>query len=309
MINTKIQHYVNAAITEIKGLAILSMLLLSLFANHASATSSPDFWLAKRGDQKIWLLGSIHVGRSDMYPLPTSIMDCWQQAETLIVETNLDQTDMSSQQKLLNYAMLPDNVSLRQQMSESLYQKTEQTAARYQLQIALLDKFRPWFVAITLQQQAIQQAGYQASLGIDQYFVGLAQTKHKSVVMKYLETPEQQFAYLSKLGDVESDFLESTLVQIDRVNDELPHLIEAWESGDKNKIQALLNDSDTSPNLQAYLEQNLIKERNQNWMPQIENLTSQNNFMVVGAMHLYGDNGLLTMLKQHGYTLTNISTQ
>ena len=162
-------------------------------------------------------------------------------------------------------------------------------------------------MAITLQQQAIQQAGYQASLGIDQHFIELA--KNKQLAISYLETPEQQLTYLARLGDVEDDFLESTLKQINKVSDELPDLIAAWENGDRNKIQALLDDDDTSPELQTYLEQHLIKERNQSWIPKIIAQTSQRNFMVVGAMHLYGHDGLLQMLEQNGYKLTNIPTR
>ena len=307
MMKNKFLRYGNATISGMKGFGWFGLLLLSLFSDKVLAISSPDFWLAERGDQKLWLLGSIHVGHEDMYPLPSVIMRCWQQAETLIVETDLNQSDTASQQSLLSYAMLPDETSLAQQLSSSLYQRTIQTAALYQLKEPLLAKFRPWFVAITLQQQAIQQAGYQASLGIDQHFIALA--NNKQLAISYLETPEQQLAYLARLDDVEDDFLESTLKQINKVSDELPDLIAAWEKGDRNKIQALLDDDDTSPELQAYLEQHLIKERNQNWIPKIIAQKSQRNFMVVGAMHLYGHDGLLLMLEQNGYKLTNIPTR
>ncbi|MDD2841283.1 MAG: TraB/GumN family protein [Tolumonas sp.] len=290
-----------------KGFGWFGLLLLTLSPDRVLAASSPDFWLAERGEQKLWLLGSIHVGHNDMYPLPPAIMQRWQQADNLIVETDLNQSDPSSQQSLLSYAMLPTDTTLSQQLSLPLYQKTIQTAALYQLSEPLLSKFRPWFVAITLQQQAIQQAGYQAALGVDQYFIGLA--KDKLVSIHYLETPDQQLAYLAGLGGVENDFLEATLKQIHKVNDDLPDLIKAWEKGDRNKIQALLEDDDTSPELRQYLEQHLIQERNQNWLPKIMSQTYQRNFMVVGAMHLYGPNGLIQMLKQNGYKLSNIQTR
>lgn len=306
MIKNNFLRYGNAAICRMKDLGTFGLLLLTIFTGNALAASSPDFWLAERGEQKIWLLGSIHVGREDMYPLSDVIMQRWKQTETLIVETDINQSDASTQQRLLAYATLPNGTSFHQQVSPSLYTQTIQTAAHYQLQEPQLAKFRPWFVAITLQQQAIQKAGYQAALGIDQYFINAAQDRQLTI--HYLETPEQQFAYLAKLGRVENDFLESTLKQINQVNEELPTLITAWEMGDRDKIQALLNDTDTSPALQDYLEQHLIKERNQNWLPKIMALPSTRNFMVVGAMHLYGANGLLTMLKQHDYKLTNIST-
>lgn len=307
MMKNKFLRYGNDLISGMKGLGWLGLLLLSFSSGKVLAASSPDFWLAERGDQKLWLLGSIHVGHEAMYPLPPAIMQSWQQAENLIVETDLNQSDPTSRQNLLSYAMLPTETTLARQLNTPLYQKTIQTAALYQLNESLLSKFRPWFVAITLQQQAIQQAGYQAALGIDQHFIGLA--KNKQLAISYLETPEQQLAYLARLGSVEDDFLDATLKQINNVDDELPALINAWEEGNREKIQALLEDNETSPELRQYLEQHLIKERNQNWMPKIISQTSRRNFMVVGAMHLYGHYGLLKMLEQNGYKTTNIQTR
>jgi uncharacterized protein len=301
MIKNRFLRYGNDLISEMKGFGWLGIFLLGLIPHSVLAISSPDFWLAERADQKIWLLGSIHVGNADMYPLPPSVMQQWQQAETLVVETNLDH----SQENLMSYAMLPEQTSLAQQLHRPLYQKTLHTAAQYHLTEPMLSKFRPWFVAIML--QAIQQAGYQASLGIDQYFINLAKDKH--IDIQCMETPEQQLAYLAGLGDVEEDFLDVTLQQIAQIDHELPALINAWEKGNRNKIMALLEDKDTSPALQQYLEQHLIKERNQNWIPKIKTLAAKRNFMVVGAMHLYGKNGLLTLLENNGYKLSNIDTQ
>jgi uncharacterized protein YbaP (TraB family) len=96
MMKNKFLRYGNAAISGMKGFGWFGLLLLSLFSDKVLAISSPDFWLAERGDQKLWLLGSIHVGHEDMYPLPSVIMRCWQQAETLIVETDLNQSDKVS---------------------------------------------------------------------------------------------------------------------------------------------------------------------------------------------------------------------
>ena len=107
---------------------------------------------------------------------------------------------------------------------------------------------------------------------------------------------------------MQGDFLDATLQQINTVNSELPALINAWKNGDKAKIQALLDDEDSSPELRQYLAERLIKERNQRWLPQLMTQTPDRTFVVVGAMHLYGHNGLLELLKQNGYQLSNINT-
>lgn len=301
----RIHHYGNVLISGMKEISRLSLLLLIFSPGLALSASAPDFWLAERGTQKIWLLGSIHVGNENMYPLSNAVMESWQQVSMLVVETDLSSTP-DSQQSLLGYAMLPTGTTLNQQIEPALYKKTLSVAEQYQLAEPFLAQFKPWFVAITLQQQAIQQAGYQADLGIDHYFIELAHQQQTSV--HYLETPEQQLNYLAQLGDMQDDFLDATLQQINTVNSELPALINAWKNGDKAKIQALLDDEDSSPELRQYLAERLIKERNQRWLPQLMTQTPDRTFVVVGAMHLYGHNGLLELLKQNGYQLSNINT-
>lgn len=302
----QLHRYGNALINGIKEMGLISLLTLGLSPTTTFATSYPDFWLAERGPQKIWLLGSIHVGQDDMYPLAPIILQSWQHAENLIVETDLSPSADSSK-ILTHYALLPPHTTLVQRLNKALYQKTIDVAAQYQLDEPSLAHFRPWFVAMTLQQQAIQQAGYQASFGIDQYFID--QAHNQQLTITYLETPEQQIAYLAGLGDMEGDFLNATLQQIDKVHEELPMLIKAWESGDRVKIQSLLDDESDSPQLKQYLEQHLIQERNQHWLPQMTSLSFNRNFMVVGAMHLYGEHGLLKLLENNGYKITNIQSR
>lgn len=302
----RLRHYGNSLISGMKEASWLGLLLLSLSPGHILAASAPDFWLAERGLQKLWLLGSIHVGSEEMYPLSPVIMQSWASAENLIVETDLSNSPENNQ-TLLNYAMLPPDTALIRQLSEPLYRKTMDVASQYQLKEPLLAHFRPWFIAITLQQQAIQLAGYQPAFGIDQYFI--SQAKNRQVPVTWLETPEQQLTYLANLGDVEDDFLDATLQQISKVHEDLPELIKAWEKGDREKIQALLDDDATSPELQHYLKQYLIKERNQRWIPKIMSQSPANHFIVVGAMHLYGNDGLLKLLESNGYKLTNVNTK
>ena len=64
----RLLRYGNALISRMKEISWLSVLLLSLSPGQSLATSTPDFWLAERGQQKVWLLGSIHVGSEEMYP-------------------------------------------------------------------------------------------------------------------------------------------------------------------------------------------------------------------------------------------------
>ena len=47
----------------------------------------------------------------------------------------------------------------------------------------------------------------------------------------------------------------------------------------------------------------LVSDRNKRWMPQLEKLlqSGQDYFVVVGALHLVGDGGLLDLMRRDGY--------
>ena len=60
------------------------------------------------------------------------------------------------------------------------------------------------------------------------------------------------------------------------------------------------------PGLQAWLEQTLLAERNHNWLKKWSTLPNE-SFIVVGALHLYGDQGLLALLEQQGWRITPLT--
>jgi uncharacterized protein YbaP (TraB family) len=62
--------------------------------------------------------------------------------------------------------------------------------------------------------------------------------------------------------------------------------------------------SDMKDSREVY--ETLLAGRNRRWVPKIEGCSQANQscFVVVGAAHLVGPDGLLTLLKQRGFTVT-----
>jgi uncharacterized protein YbaP (TraB family) len=76
--------------------------------------------------------------------------------------------------------------------------------------------------------------------------------------------------------------------------------VSAWRTGDGAKLAALLsNEYKSFPNLYRLL----VSDRNKRWVPQIEKLLhgNQDYFVVVGALHLVGDGGLLELMRRDGF--------
>lgn len=272
------------------------------------AQAMPGIWLAQKDQQRLWLLGSIHVGTADLYPLDSAIMQAWQQADELILETDLRQLDSAAQQTLLQLGRLPAGQSLVDRLPTPLYRQTLTAAQRQHLPVETLLPLQPWFAALTLTQVAMQQAGYQPQYGVDEYFVRQAETSNKPIVG--LEQPIAQFRYLAGLKDHEMAFLQNTLEQLPSLNTLLPELIRTWQAGDSQGLLTLLNEEQGPPELRNYLEAQLLARRNQAWLPQLmDGQRHPNAFVVVGALHLHGPNGLLALLGQAGYAVTPLGAE
>jgi len=82
-------------------------------------------------------------------------------------------------------------------------------------------------------------------------------------------------------------------------------LARAWKTGDTGAIEkVVLSDLKSEP--QMY--QRLLVDRNRAWLPKIEALFARPKpaFVVVGAAHLVGTDGLITMLRAKGYIVTQL---
>jgi hypothetical protein len=101
---------------------------------------------------------------------------------------------------------------------------------------------------------------------------------------------------------LQEQLLRSTINEMDTERNSLKTIISAWRRGDAPALEkTLLGSFADYP--AAY--RSLIVERNQNWLPQIDACLArpQPCLVVVGAAHLVGPDGLVTLLQRKGYRL------
>jgi uncharacterized protein len=168
----------------------------------------------------------------------------------------------------------------------------------------MLAPLRPWFAAITLTQAALERTGYRGEFGVDQHFAKRANDGGKPIVG--LETLLEQLGYLASVGDNQTLMLESTLDELPDLEKGFAEVMKAWQDGDQATLINLLKEEMAPPKLQAWLEQTLLAERNRNWVKQWPGLPNE-SFIVVGALHLYGEQGLLALLEQQGWRITPLT--
>jgi uncharacterized protein YbaP (TraB family) len=165
----------------------------------------------------------------------------------------------------------------------------------------MIRTMKPWMVMLMITVFEAQKAGLDASLGLDKYFFDKARAAGKPVVA--LETAESQIDRFDKMPDsLQEQMLRSTLSELDVQRNGIAAMISAWRRGDAAALEKMaLSSFDGYRGAYA----SLIVERNNNWVPQIEACMNRPEpcFVVVGAAHLVGPDGLLALLKQKGYKL------
>jgi uncharacterized protein YbaP (TraB family) len=286
---------------------ILALLALwCAFAAPAAAQSAGRHFLWKVEDAQhrtAFLLGSLHVLTPDYYPLSPVIDGAFARSRTLVEEIDLDETsDPTQMMAAMSRALLTDGRSLEQLVTPATYQELTKRASAAGVPMMALQRMKPWLAAITLMAPALQAAGLSGEYGVDRHFFERAKTA--GMARRGLETLAYQLDRFDRLSPaLQEDMLKSTMAELDTYVDKVSELARAWASGDVRSLEREL--------LAAFAESRelydrLLLERNQNWLPHIDRCLEQDAacFIVVGAAHLVGPDGLPTLLTRRGYRVT-----
>ncbi|OLQ78364.1 polysaccharide biosynthesis protein GumN [Photobacterium proteolyticum] len=276
--------------------SILSKALLLLPFITTSAIAEPLAWLAKDSQRQFVLLGSIHAGEQDFYPLPQAFLDYWPEADGLVVEANiLESSDVTINRDIPTSGSLLDNND-----KEILSDIAKQAKLPY---LSLIHS-PPWLTAMNLQMAMVSQAGLSPLQGVDVVLLQRAQQQQLPILE--LESVNQQVALMENLPDYGEDLLLSTIREWSAMQTELNCLVSAWKAGDLQHQLSLMEESQYSDET----EEKLIFERNRDWANQLTNKASYQKgtyLVVVGAMHMLGDQGLPTLLEKQGFTLKRLT--
>ncbi len=282
--------------------------LLPVAALADSAGHPVTLWMAEGTSNHVYLLGSVHLLREQDHPLPRVIDEAYDEAETLYMELDMDDLDPLLMQATINrLGMLEEGTSLRDVMGEELYEEAMAVAVELEIPLEMLERTEPWFAAITVEQLALARIGFNPSYGVEMYLLKKASRDGKTILG--FETVEQQLAYLDGLSlDAQLALLMQTLTESAAIREVMDDLILAWRSGDIDFLeQTLLDDVSGYPELYD----TIVANRNRLWVDTIDELLEQGEdyLVVVGALHLVGEDGVPQLLRQRGVRITQMHEQ
>jgi len=272
------------------------------------AQKSIFMWTAEKDGHAITIIGSLHMATDDIYPLPSPMRKAFAEADLVSFEVDPATMDDSFRKKLDVAGRLPRGRKLRDEIPPDMKERLEVTLRRLDLPENAADEFKPWLAALMISFSAtVKHTGDSLNMnnGIDRYFIQEARRGGKK--MSGLETTDDQMALFTSLSDdLSMDFLDKTLRELDELGPLFNRMIDAWKNGDDEGLWEIVKESfDDYPDV--YKE--WLVDRNISWMDALENFIANKNraFVVIGAGHLVGPDGIPELLRARGYDVKQVT--
>lgn len=282
---------------------------------HSKPFATGNFWQATRGADVVYVAGTYHLGDPRHEPLVARLLPHLLQSKTLMVEAG-------PKEEAALQAKLASNPSAMMDVAGAGLEATLPAAEWAALTDALLqrgipssiaEKLRPWFVSMMLSIPpcALQLAATGG--GLDKRLIDAA--TENGIDVAALEPFDTALGLFDGLTMDEQVLMIRNALQVEpQSEDFLTTTADAYFAGESRLIWEFSHhialgipgaDVDKTNADFAQAEQALMNDRNQSWIPEIETALQRGPvFAAFGALHLSGDEGVLTLLEAQGFAIS-----
>ncbi len=279
-------------------------------AKAGSTAPVPLLWkVTGPGDSRVYLLGSFHMLRADDYPLAADVDQAFAASNRLMFE--LSPADMQSPDligKMMQAAMRTDGSELRRDLDAPTWTKLQAYAAANNMPLAQLQGMKPWFVGLTITLSQLARMGLDPELGLDRHFMKRAADAGKPT--SGLESIDTQIAVFAQMSNKEQQqMVAEALDQAEQADALGRTLHDAWRRGDEKMLWNEMAVDMRSQYPQLYKRINT--DRNEAWVPKLQQQLQAGQggtLVVVGALHLLGEDGVVEKLRAKGFKVERVCT-
>ncbi|MBU5440052.1 TraB/GumN family protein [Tissierella sp. MSJ-40] len=285
------------------------------FVMHKTDKDSKGFlWEISNGKNNIYVLGSVHVADSSIYPFSKDIIDNFNKADVLAVEANIF-NDEEGIKYMAEKAVYTNGDALEKNISKETYELFVKKIKDEGLDPKQFEKMKPWYAALLIQGISMIKSSLDATLGIDYNLMNKAVLRNKDIAeIEGIKFQTDLFDNMSL--ELQESFLLSSLVESKEDNknsdiqgEAVKYMLDTWKKGDMKEFEEFINEINQG-NTQDEFNKKFLDERNKNMAEKIQyylnNEDGKNYFVVIGSAHLIGDTGIIKILKEKGYNVRQI---
>jgi len=245
--------------------------------------------------QDSYLFGTIHAVPENRFVINDSIKKYLNKSEVVVLEANVD-ISLKEQIDMAKKMILPGGKTIKDYMEpqeySKLYSYLKDSLKISESKIERYIRLKPIFLSSVILVEAIGK--------IKAFDVEIQKIAKKKKQMVYLETIAEQMSFMDSIPIEKQVPKDEKDYKVDKGYFEL---LSMYEKQDLNKLDSLFK-SDVEF---KFMEDQLLIKRNTTWVPKIQGLmNAEPTFVAVGCGHLSGEQGLIALLRNKGYTLEPI---
>jgi uncharacterized protein len=286
-------------------------------AADGTENANAIFWrVEKAGTAPSHLFGTVHLTDERVHRLSPAVQAALDGARRLVLELDDFSPDAMAQQiakspHLVGLMMYTDGRRLDRLLGGIDYQALTQALSRSGVPTQAVGAFRPWFVTVMLALSECEQ--HRMKTGLLSLDARLAkETEKRGLKTLGLETVASQLQALAAVPEPDQvEILKASVRYYHRVDDLIETMVQLYQRrqlGALWPLQLALAEK-VGVARQAFdsYEHALLEKRNLGMRDAaLPHLAEGQAFIAVGALHLQGRNGLVSLLRGAGYAVTAI---
>lgn len=308
-------HEYNTKTNHIKTIIMRKVFITLAVAVATFSANAQLLWkvTAPGSEKASYIVGTHHVAPAGMIDSVAGLRDAIAGVDKVYGEVEMaDLNTPELQQKMMAVMMAPADSMLNVVLTKQEYDSVGAIITKYLNGMATIDQMamlKPAAIStqIAMLQNMQAMPGFNPAQQFDTSIQALAKTLGKTT--GGFETIEFQtnLLYGSPISEQAKDLMKT--VRMDDKAIEMTHkLSDAYMKGDLEGLAQIMLDPELGMDDES--AHKLIYERNANWVEELKKITPSTSVLVaVGAGHLPGEKGVISMLKKEGFTVVPVNNK
>ncbi len=297
------EKYLNSKIPLQEMISLYSRAVNKVLQDKGKVSKGFFYEVNNKGN-KIYMLGSIHVGNSSLYPIDENIIKALKSSEKIYME--IDLSNREEAKKMRQKIYYNDGKNLKDDLGEQLYSRVLKIFQGYGMEEDQVKILRPWAIYNTMASDPKGESP-KGSFGVESYFLALSLLN--KIEIDELESMEFQSNILSNFDKkTYVEMIENLTAEIEKngyknINSGLYTLLDAWQNGDRDKMKSIL--SLKGDEASEKFNEAILDERDEGMAKKIDAMLKKDGkntyFILIGSAHLVPENSVTGILKNMGY--------
>lgn len=285
-------------------------------STQADPDYTPAMWKVVKADKIMYLFGSIHATDDGAENLPDYVMNAFNECDSLAVEIDINSmmNDFSSIYNMMSSIVYSDGTTIKDHISEETYNSAVKLLSENNMYMSYYDKFKPMMWISLLENIIYSQASIDVNNSMETIMLKKAKDADKEVLE--VESMEIQILAFDAISDDLADYMIKSYTEdgaAEELKKSMEELYDAWKKGEDLGSDSD-SDSDGIPkelvdDYEAY-NKAMLTDRNIGMADKAEQYMNdgKKTFFMVGAAHMYDDDGIVSILKERGYKVERVSS-